>query len=67
MNTQMSDGREAMSGEDTRTVDALLTSSRSGTALNIEGVLLRIERHKNSGGGYENTLERQARRRTNTE
>ena len=75
MNTQMSDRRGTMSGNGTRTADALSTSSRSGTALNTEGALvikerprawLHIEHHKNSGGGYENTFERQAKRRTNT-
>ena len=67
MTTQMSDGREAMYGADTRTADVLSTSSRSGTALNTEGVLLQRARHKNNGGGYENTFARQAKRRTNTE
>ena len=67
MNTQMSDGREAMYGEDTRTVDVLSTSLLNVTVLNTEGALLQIEHHKNNGGGYENTFERQARRRTNTE
>ena len=67
MNTQMSGGRGTMYGADTRTADVLSTSLRSVTALNTESVLLQIEHHKNSGGGYENTFERQARRRTNTE
>lgn len=65
MNTQMSDGRGTMYGEDTRIADVLSTSSRSGTALNTESAL-QIEHHKNNGGGYENTFQRQARRRTAT-
>ncbi len=67
MNMQMSDRRGTMYGNDTRTADVLSTSSLSVTALNTEGVLLQRARHKNNGGGYENTFARQAKRRTNTE
>ena len=67
MTMQMSDRRGTMSGNDTRIADVLSTSSLSGTVLNTEGVLLQTESHKNNGGGYENTFQRQARRRTNAE
>ena len=67
MTIQMSDRRETVYGADMRIADVLLISSQSGTALNTDSVLLQTERHKNSGGGYENTFQRQARRRNNTE
>ena len=66
MTIQMSDRRGTMYGADMRIADALSTSSLSGTALNTESVSLQTH-HKNSGGGYGNTFQRQARRRINTE